>query len=70
VIVLWAASLVLLGLAVGAFYFLGGYPLWLRLVVALCVWPIPPVIVTAWVIAVGDQAPPDAITISKPEAKR
>jgi hypothetical protein len=67
---LWAASLLLLGLAVGAFYFLAGYPLWLRLVVALCLWPIPPAIVTAWVITVGDQAPPDARTIAPSELKR
>ena len=69
-IALWAMSLVLLAVAVGAFYFLGGYPLWLRLVVSLCLWPLPPLVVTAWVVAVGDKAPPDAITITQPERKK
>jgi hypothetical protein len=70
VILLWAASILLLAVAVGAFYFLGSYPLWLRLTVALALWPLPPLVVTAWVIAVGDKAPPDAITITQPGAKR
>jgi hypothetical protein len=70
VIGLWLGSLVLLAVAVGAFYFLGAYPMWLRLVVALCIWPVPPVVVTAWVIAVGDQAAPDARTVTPSELKR
>lgn len=69
-IALWTMSLVLLAASVVVFYFAGAQPLWLRLVLALCIWPLPPLLLTLWVVAVGDRAPSDAITISTPEAKQ
>ena len=69
-IALWAMSLLLLAGAIGAFYFLAAYPLWLRLVIALVLWPLPPLLVTAWVFVVGDKPSPDAITVTRPTTIR
>jgi hypothetical protein len=60
-IVLW---IILLGAALGAFYLLRKRSPWLRWTATLLLFPGAPLLITGWVVSVGDKAPPDAITVT------
>jgi hypothetical protein len=60
-VILW---IVMLGAAFGAFYLLRRRRLWLRWTATLLLFPGMPLLITCWLVNVGDKAPPDAITVS------
>jgi len=57
-------GIMMLGAALGAFYLLRRRRLWLRWTLTLLLFPGMPLLITCWVVSVGDKAPPDAITVS------
>lgn len=65
-IMLWIYSLPLLLLAGVVFWFMRTSALWLRFAVAGSIWLVPPLVLTVWVLIVGDQPPPDAIIVAPP----
>jgi hypothetical protein len=50
-------------LGVIVFFLMAKFGLPMRVAIALAVFVIPSVVLTVWVVRVGDKPPPDAITI-------
>jgi hypothetical protein len=61
--------LIFLVLAVIAFFLMGKFTLAVRLIVSGAVFLIPSILLTAFVVSVGDPAPPGSITVD-PETLR
>lgn len=57
--------LVAAALAVATYVFTPGLTLPWRLVIALSVFLIPSLCATAWILRVGDKAPPDAVSVRR-----
>jgi hypothetical protein len=62
-LVAWLLSIPLLAIAVIAFRRMRRSSLVARLLVAGTIWLLVPVALTLWIIAVGDPAPADGVTI-------
>jgi hypothetical protein len=59
----WLLSIPLLAVAVLAFRRMRHSALYMRLLVAGAIWLLVPVALTVWVLAIGDPAPSNAVTI-------
>jgi hypothetical protein len=57
------AYIAFLVLGVVVFLLTAKFGLPIRIVIALAVCLIPSIVLTAWVVQVGDKPPPDAITV-------
>lgn len=63
------AYIAFLVLGVIAFFLMAKFGLPIRIAVALAVFIVPSIVLTMWIVRVGDKPPPDAITIvPKPSA--
>lgn len=56
-------------LGIVAFFLMAKFGLPIRMAVGLAVFLIPSIVLTVWVVRIGDKPPPDAITIV-PEQNR
>ena len=55
--------IIFFALGVIVFFLMAKFGLPIRLAIALAVFLIPSIILTAWIIRAGDKPPPDAVTI-------
>lgn len=50
-------------IAIVAFFLTTKWSMSIRVMIAGAIWLIPPIVLTLWVLYIGDQPPPDAKTV-------